>query len=67
MKTHKMEIRFWEKDGEIHINFDKHDIEGVTGMSTINNKERSKRNHNHLYNQLRNILIENGKWKTEKL
>lgn len=42
-KTHKIEMGMWEKDGEIYISLGKLGIEGVTGMSTINNKEGSKR------------------------
>lgn len=65
-KTHKMEISIWEKDGEIHISLGGLNIEGVTGISTINDKEGSKRCHQHLYNQLKKVLENNGKWRTGK-
>lgn len=57
-----MKISIWEKDGYIHINLGIYDIEGVTGMSTINNMDNSKISHQHLYNQFKKILKYNNKW-----
>jgi hypothetical protein len=64
-KTYKMEISFWKIDDEIHIAFKDNlvgKIDGVTGITTVNECESSKRGHPHFYNQLKKILKENGMW-----
>jgi hypothetical protein len=60
--THKMEISFWQESDGIHINFDTDGISTITGITTVNDKNSSMRGHPHLYDQLKQILIKEGKW-----
>jgi hypothetical protein len=54
----RMVIDFWynENDGSIHI------THGDKLHTTINDKDGSIRKHQNMFNKLRSILEENGKW-----
>ena len=62
-KTHKAEISIWQKEGNtIGIALGKQ--EGITGISTVNDNKISKRGNPHLFNQLKQILLSEGKWES---
>lgn len=58
-KTVGLSISIWyvERDRSIHIS-----SKGGSFITTVNNQPGSKRSHPHLYNQLRRVLQEWGKW-----
>ncbi len=63
--THKMEISFWQdKNDSVKITFGKH--EGITGITSVNDNVISKRGNPHLYKQLRQILVNEGKWNDDR-
>ncbi len=59
--THKMEISFWQdKNDSVKIRLGKQ--EGITGITSVNDNVISKRGNPHLYKQLKQILVNEGKW-----
>lgn len=59
--THSMEFSFWQVDSaNIKICLGKQD--GITGITSVNSDETSKRGNPHLFNQLKQILVNEGKW-----
>jgi hypothetical protein len=56
-----MKISFWQEDNKtIKINIGKQ--EGITGITSVNSNETSVRGNPHMFNQLKQILINEGKW-----
>lgn len=61
MPTHRMEVSFWQENTHcIKISLGEQD--GITGITSVSDNEKSKRGNPHLFNQLRQILINEGKW-----
>lgn len=62
--THHMGISFWQENSKsIKISFGKQ--EGITGITSVNDNVISKRGNPHLFKQLKQILINEGKWSEE--
>lgn len=62
--THTMPISFWQADkNTIKMSFGEH--EGITGITSVNDNEISKRGNPHLFKQLKQILMNEGKWNNE--
>ena len=59
--THKIEISIWQKEGNT-IGIALRKQKGITGISTVNDNDISKRGNPHLYNQLKQILLNEEKW-----
>lgn len=56
-----MEFSFWQ-DGNNTIKICLGKQEGITGITTVNNDKISMRGNPHLFNQLKQILINENKW-----
>ena len=63
MNSHEFGIRIWNIEDKIHIKLIHDTSADITTMSTVNENESSKRDHPHLYKQLKAILQAEGKWR----
>jgi hypothetical protein len=54
-----VDVWYQESDGEIHLT-----TQGEGFHTTVNNRPGSKRQHENLFNRLRSMLEEHGRWPT---
>ena len=65
MHSHEFNIRIWNIGDKIHIALDHGTEADITGITTVNENESSKRSHPHLYKQLKAILETESKWRED--